>query len=60
MRINYWNIAPGDKTGQAGREQKIAEGMAFIERLKADGETILSVDQEPNRIKITLADPWEV
>lgn len=54
MRINYWYLTPGGKTGQEGKDKKIEEGLAFIERLKADGETVLSVENEGNRLKITL------
>lgn len=54
MRIVIWHLRTGGKIGQEGAEQKLQEGLAYIERLKADGENVLSVENLGDKLKITL------
>lgn len=53
-RIVIWNLRTGGKTGQEGEAQKLQEGLDYIERLKADGEVVLSVENTGDKLKITL------
>lgn len=60
MRINYWRLQAGGMVGQETADQKLAEGLAFIERLKSEGETVMSVETLSDRLKIVLADPQDL
>lgn len=54
MRTVIWRLTPGGKLGQEGKEAKRQEGLDYIERLKQDGENVLSVEERETEIKITL------
>jgi hypothetical protein len=51
-----WQLRSGGKTGQQTREMKLAEGYAFIKRLEEDGEVILHIDEQHDKIVIQLED----
>lgn len=60
MRTIIWRLTPGGKIGQEGLEAKKQEGLAYIERLKQEGETVMSVEERQNDIKIVLADAEDI
>jgi biotin operon repressor len=40
--------------GQETSEQKLTEGLAYIERLKADGENVSSVENDGKQLTILI------
>ena len=54
MKIVYWKLNSGNKIGQETKEEKKALGFEYIERLKKDGEEVLEVIDEGNRLKIII------
>lgn len=53
-KIVYWKLNSGNKIGQETQEEKRVLGLEYIERLKKDGEEVLEVIDEGNRLKIIL------
>lgn len=53
MRIVRWSLVSGGKPGQETKDMKKQEGLAYIERLKAD-DTVLSVEETEKEFIITL------
>lgn len=56
QKVVYWNLTAGTKQNQETKEQKRKLGNDYIERLKNDGEEIIEVIEEENRLKIVLKD----
>jgi hypothetical protein len=54
-RIVKWNLKTGNKIGQEDAETKRQEGLAYIEKLKAEeGEKFLGYEENENEFVITL------
>ena len=54
MRTVIWNLIPGGKVGQQTLEQKLQEGEAYIEKLKSEGEKVVSVENDGKKMTIIL------
>jgi hypothetical protein len=51
-----WWLKSGGRTGQETREIKLSEGYEYIKKLEEDGEVILHIDEQPDKIVIELED----
>lgn len=57
MKTVYWRLTPGNPLfNQATYEQNMANGLAYIEKLKENGEVIESVITEQRRLVINIAE----
>lgn len=54
MKVVIWNLVSGGKDGQESRDQKLAEGLSYIEMLKSEGEVVVSVENMKDFLRITL------
>ena len=55
-KVSYWNLQEGTRDGQMSRDEKIQRGQEYIEILEKQGEVVLAVIEEENRLVIHLQD----
>lgn len=51
-----WHLKSGGRKNQETREIKLAEGYDYIKKLEEDGEVILNIDEQTDKIVIELED----
>lgn len=56
MKTVLWKLSAGDKPFQETADEKRKAGLEYIERLKSDGENIVSVDEENGYFIIKIDD----
>lgn len=54
MKKVIWKLTAGNQDGQETADDKLAEGMKYIERLKNDGEKIMSVENDGKKLTILI------
>lgn len=54
MRTIIWNLNAGGMVGQQTFDIKRQEGLNYIERLKQDGENIIKIEEQTDKMIITL------
>ena len=55
-KTTHWKLTAGGAEGQETSQKKLEEGLAYIERLKADGEKIISIENDGKKLIINMED----
>lgn len=56
MRTVIWKLTPGTQSGQETAQEKLEAGIAYIDKLKSEGEIIKEVKNEGDKLVILLED----
>ena len=54
MKLVIWKLKNGDRVGQETADQKLKEGLEYIERLKAEGEKVIEVNNKGIQLEILI------
>lgn len=54
MKIVKWKLTAGTKNGQEIKDNKYLLGIEYVEKLKADGEKVVSMEVTSTEIIISI------
>jgi len=56
MKTVIWKLTAGGMDGQETSQEKLGAGLKYIEKLKEDGEKVISVENDGKKLIILMED----